>query len=77
MARWLPRDPDAGLGAYDPAVYGPGVDGIRGWKRAGLAWLNADPLQSVQGTDGNLFGNPLAVIREACRLIDEDGRAVR
>jgi hypothetical protein len=56
----------ARLAAYSRAIRGPGVNGIREWKRECLEWMNANPGRVLPA------GDILGVIREAVRLISID-----
>jgi hypothetical protein len=69
MARWRqdwakvpPR-----LARFRARDWGDGVAAVREWKQACLAWLAENPERRLPVGDGS----PLAVIREAARLILE------
>ena len=69
MARWQRggTPPPAGIGFYDPAVWGPGEAGIRAWGRAARAWLMEDEANRVMPFGET--GSTLDVIREVVRLL--------
>lgn len=66
MARWM-RDASKGVPAelhrYTTREWGRGDAGIRAWRTAALAWLNADPERRLP------IGDQLDVMRETRLLL--------
>jgi hypothetical protein len=66
VARWTRTDegipPE--LIAYDPAIYGPGDEGIRTWRRAAVDYLNDHPDKVMPF---GIHGDVLEVFRESLR----------
>lgn len=67
MARWKTQanfsEIPAGVRVYDPALHGPGDEGVRRWKDQAFAWLGYNPGQELP------CGNVIGVLREAIRLM--------
>lgn len=67
MADWRPPLAPGEAAIYDPALHGPGKDGIRAWRDAALAFLAAN--------GGHPLGNELDIRRlavaERLRLFDD------
>ena len=66
MAKWMRSDEGipAELVRYDPVIYGPGVEGIRTWRRCAVEYLNAH--EDKQMPFG-VHGDQLDVFMESLR----------